>query len=56
MIVKFILDSINLGKQIETRELQSNVSEEDIKALFSVIFGIPYSPVTCKYEIMKDGD
>lgn len=56
MIVKFILDSINLGKQIKTRELQSNVSEEDIKALFSVIFGIQYSPVTCSYEIMKDGD
>lgn len=56
MIVKFILDSINLGKQIETRELQSNISDEDIKALFPVVFGIEYSPVTCEYEIMKDGD
>lgn len=56
MIVKFILDSIHLGKQIETREFQSNVSDEDIKALFPIVFGIPYSPVTCKYEIMKDGD
>lgn len=56
MIVKFTLDSIHLGKQIQTKELQSNVSEEDIKALFSVIFGIQYSPVTCSYEIMKDGD
>lgn len=56
MIVKFTLDSIHLGKQIETRELQSNVSEEDIKALFPVVFGIPYSPVTCKFEIIKDGD
>ena len=56
MIVKFILDSIHLGKQIETRELQSNVSEEDIKALFPVVFGVKYNSVTCSYEIMKDGD
>jgi hypothetical protein len=56
MIVKFILDSINLGKQIQTKELQSNVSEEDIKELFPIVFGIQYSPVTCSYEIMKDGD
>jgi len=56
MIVKFILDSMHLGKQIETRELQSNISEEDIKALFPIVFGTQYSPVTCSYEIVKDGD
>jgi hypothetical protein len=56
MMVKFILDSMHLGKQIQTKELQSNVSEEDIKALFPVVFGISYNPVTCSYEIMKDGD
>lgn len=56
MMVKFILDSMHLGKQIETRELQSNASEEDIKALFPVVFGIPYNPVTCSYEIIQEGN
>lgn len=56
MLVKFTLDSIHLGKQIETRELQSNLSDEDIKSMFQLVFGIPFNPITCDYERVKDGD
>ena len=35
-------------------EVQSNVSEEDIKALFKIKLGIDYDEKTCRWEVIDD--
>jgi len=36
--------------------VQSNVSDEDIKVMFSIAIGIPYNEEYCSYEIIQEGD
>lgn len=51
MIIKLIYNT-----KTKIKEVQSNISEEDIKALFKVFFNITYDPLTCTYKIIKEGD
>ena len=48
----------NIGDihKVDYKELQSNVSDEDIKAMFSIVIGIPYNEEYCSYEIIQEGD
>lgn len=55
MILKLTYDLLNNPKTA-TKEIQSNASDEDIKALFTIVFGNAYNPKTCRYEIIKEGD
>jgi hypothetical protein len=50
MQVKLIINSQFIGKEVKTVVLQSNVSDDDIKALFPIYFGIKYSPLMCSFE------
>lgn len=38
---------------IKTIELQSNISEKDIKAIFPIFMGVEYNE-NCSHEIMKE--
>lgn len=55
MKVKFMYDIGSIHKT-GYKEIQSNVSDEDIKAMFSIVIGIPYQDVNCSYEIIQEGD
>jgi len=52
MKVKLIFDAHFVGYMEQIIELQSTASDEDIKAMFKVEFGIPYDD-NCSYEIIK---
>jgi len=53
MKVKFIFDAQFCGYDEEIKELQSNLSDEDIKSMFPLVLGIPFNN-DCSYEIMED--
>lgn len=50
MLVKLIY-----GTKTIVKEVQSNISTEDIEVLFKVIFG-DYNSKECRYLIIKEGD
>jgi hypothetical protein len=54
--VKLTFKSINLGNVDKIVDIQTNVIDDDIKALFPIYFNVPYSKLLCKYEILKEGD
>ena len=54
MKVKFKIDSPLGGYNERTVELQSNISKEDIKAMYLTLFGVSNS--FCSYEIIQEGD
>jgi hypothetical protein len=54
MKIKLIMDSPSLGRSTRTIEVQSNISEDDIKALYILYFGVcnPF----CSYEKIEEGE
>lgn len=52
MKVKLISDAQFCGHEEQIIELQSVVTEDDIKAMFPVTFGIPYDD-NCSYEVIE---
>lgn len=54
MKIKFMINSPSCGYQERIVEMQSNVSEEDIKSQFNILFGV--DNLFCSYEIIEEGD
>lgn len=52
MKIKLIFDSQFVGRLGKTVEIQSNISEEDIKSLFLIYLEVPYDE-NCTYEIIE---
>jgi hypothetical protein len=54
MKIKLIIDSPHAGLNTKTVDVQSNISEEDIRTLYKLYFGV--DNLFCSYEIVKEGD
>lgn len=52
MLIKLIIDSPTLGRREKIIDVQSNISEEDIKALYMLHFGV--SNLHCSWEKLKE--
>ena len=52
MKVKVIFDAQFCGHDEQIIELQSIVTEDDIKAMFPIVFGIPFDD-NCSYEVLE---
>lgn len=52
MKIKLIFEAQFVGKLEKTVEVQSNISEEDIKSLFMIYLEVPYDD-NCIYEILS---
>ena len=55
MKVKLTFESSLSWTTNQVREVQDNVSEEDIEAMFPYILNVPYNKYNCSYEVVGDG-
>jgi len=55
MKIKFIFDTQFCGYAEQIIELQSNVSDEDIKSMFPIVMDLEYDE-NCSYEIVQEGE
>lgn len=54
MKIKLIMDSPNAGRNEKIIEVQSNISDDDIKALYKLYLGV--NNLYCSWESVKEGD
>jgi len=55
MKVKFTFESDLSWTTEKIIEVQDNVSEEDIEAMFPIILNVPYDKNNCFYEVVGKG-